>query len=74
MPPRNHKSWLSQPKVESISSTAYNCPEIFAQEQELIFKKVFLINDQHTWPSSIKKLFLDQKTILDQKNFFQSAG
>jgi len=42
MPPRNHKKWLAQPKVDSISSTAYNCPEIFAQEQELIFKKVWV--------------------------------
>ena len=42
MPPRNHKSWLAKPNVESISSTAYNSPEIFAQEQEQIFKKVWV--------------------------------
>ena len=42
MPPRNHNKWLAKPKVNSISSTAYNCPEIFAQEQELIFKKVWV--------------------------------
>ena len=42
MPPRNHKNWLAKPKVESISSSAYNCPEIFEQEQEQIFKKVWV--------------------------------
>ena len=42
MPPRNHKNWLAQPNVESISSTAYNSPEIFEQEEELIFKKVWV--------------------------------
>ena len=42
MPPRNHANWLKKPVVESISSTAYNCPEIFAQEQELIFSKVWV--------------------------------
>ena len=42
MPPRNHKSWLAQPNIESISSSAYNSPEIFAQEQERIFSKVWV--------------------------------
>ena len=42
MPPRNHKDWLAKPNVESISSTAYNSPEIFEQEQEQIFKKVWV--------------------------------
>ena len=42
MPPRNHKNWLAQPNVESISSTAYNSPEIFAREQEHIFSKVWV--------------------------------
>ena len=42
MAPRNHKNWLAQPNVESISSTAYNSPEIFEMEQELIFKKVWV--------------------------------
>jgi len=42
MPPRNHSKWLAKPKVESISSTAYNSPEVFAQEQEQIFKKVWV--------------------------------
>ena len=42
MPPRNHKNWLAQPNVESISSTAYNSQEIFAQEQEQIFSKVWI--------------------------------
>ena len=42
MPPRNHKNWLAQPNIESISSTAYNSPEIFAQEQEQIFSKVWV--------------------------------
>jgi len=42
MPARNHKNWLKKPKVECISSTAYNSPEIFEQEEELIFKKVWV--------------------------------
>jgi methanesulfonate monooxygenase large subunit len=42
MPARNHKQWLKKPAVEFISSTAYNSPEIFEQEQELIFKKVWV--------------------------------
>ena len=42
MPPRNHKSWLAKPNVESISSEAYNCPEIFKQEIERIFSKVWV--------------------------------
>ena len=42
MPPRNHKNWLKKPNVESISSIAYNNAEIFEQEQEQIFKKVWV--------------------------------
>jgi methanesulfonate monooxygenase large subunit len=42
MPPRNHKNWLAQPTVESISSKCYNNYEIFKQEQEQIFSKVWV--------------------------------
>ena len=42
MPPRNHTNWLKQPKVEAISSECYNNAEIFEQEQEQIFKKVWV--------------------------------
>ena len=42
MPPRNHNQWQKQPKVESISSEIYNSFNIFKQEQEDIFSKVWV--------------------------------
>ena len=42
MPPRNHKDWLKQPKVEHISSEIYSSHEIYKREQELIFSKVWI--------------------------------
>lgn len=42
MPPRNHKQWSSTPRIEAISSRAYNNYEIYKQEQELIFSKVWV--------------------------------
>ncbi len=42
MPPRNHKSWTSKPKVESISSKCYNNQAIFDMEIEQIFSKVWI--------------------------------
>ena len=42
MPPRNHKNWLATPNVEYISSECYNNADIFAQEQERIFSKVWV--------------------------------
>ena len=42
MPPRNHKQWSSAPQVEAISSRAYNNYEVYKQEQELIFSKVWI--------------------------------
>ena len=42
MPPRNHKNWTATPKVEYISSECYNNFEVFQQEQELIFSKVWI--------------------------------
>ena len=42
MPPRNHTQWLKDPQVESISSRCYNNYEIFAQEQQQIFAKVWV--------------------------------
>ena len=42
MPPRNHKSWLTKPKVEAISSEIYNSFDIYKQEQEDIFSKVWV--------------------------------
>ena len=42
MPPRNHKTWLKQPKVESVSSEIYSSYDIFKQEQQDIFSKVWV--------------------------------
>ena len=42
MAPRNHKSWLTKPKVEAISSEIYNSFDIYKQEQEDIFSKVWV--------------------------------
>ena len=42
MPPRNHKNWLAEPKVESISSKCYNNQAIFDMEIEQIFSKVWI--------------------------------
>ena len=42
MPPRNHKNWLKQPKVEYISSEIYSSYELFEQEQAMIFSKVWV--------------------------------
>ena len=43
MPPRNHKAWLKQPKVESVSSEIYSSYDIFKQEQQDIFSKVWAL-------------------------------
>ena len=37
MAPRNHKNWISAPKVEYISSDCYNSYEVYRAEQEQIF-------------------------------------
>ena len=42
MPPRNHKTWLKTPKVEHISSEIYSSYEVYKQEQENIFSKVWV--------------------------------
>jgi methanesulfonate monooxygenase large subunit len=42
MPPRNHNNWTKTPKVEYISSECYNNFEVFQQEQEHIFSKVWV--------------------------------
>ena len=42
MPPRNHQNWTKTPNVEYISSECYNNNEIFQQEQEHIFSKVWI--------------------------------
>ena len=42
MAPRNHKNWLKKPKVEYISSEIYSSYELFEQEQEMIFSKVWV--------------------------------
>jgi methanesulfonate monooxygenase large subunit len=42
MAPRNHKNWLSTPKVEFISSECYNNHSIYQQEIEQIFSKVWV--------------------------------
>ena len=42
MPPRNHNTWLKQPKVESISSEIYNSHAIYVEEQQKIFSEVWV--------------------------------
>ena len=42
MPPRNHKDWTKEPKVEHISSSIYSSHDIYKQEQENIFSKVWV--------------------------------
>ena len=42
MPPRNHKNWLKQPNVESVSSEIYSSRKIFNEEIESIFSKVWV--------------------------------
>lgn len=42
MPARNHKNWLKTPDVEWISSECYSDYNIFKQEQEEIFSKVWI--------------------------------
>ena len=42
MPPRNHRDWTKTPKVEHISSSIYSSHEIYKQEQENIFSKVWV--------------------------------
>ena len=42
MAPRNHKNWISAPKVEYISSDCYNSYEVYRAEQEQIFSKVWV--------------------------------
>ena len=42
MAPRNHKNWLKQPKIESVSSEIYNSHAIYVEEQEKIFSEVWV--------------------------------
>ena len=42
MPPRNHTTWLKKPKVEAITSKCYNNFEVYEQEIERIFSKVWV--------------------------------
>ena len=42
MPPRNHKSWLSVPPVEAVSSEIYSSQKIYEQEIKNIFAKVWV--------------------------------
>jgi len=42
MPPRNHKNWLKQPDIESVSSEIYSSQKIFNEEIESIFSKVWV--------------------------------
>jgi signal recognition particle subunit SEC65 len=39
---RNHKDWLAEPTVEHISSECYSSHEIYKQEIEKIFSKVWI--------------------------------
>ena len=39
---RNHKQWLKEPTVESISSECYSSHKIYEQEIEKIFSKVWI--------------------------------
>ena len=42
MPPRNHKNWIKEPNLEYVSSEIYSSQEIFEQEIEHIFSKVWV--------------------------------
>jgi len=42
MPPRNHKSWLSVPPVEAVSSEIYSSQKIYEEEIKNIFAKVWV--------------------------------
>ena len=42
MPPRNHKDWVKTPKVEHISSSIYSSHDIYKQELDKIFSKVWI--------------------------------
>ena len=42
MPPRNHRKWLATPNVEYVSSEIYSSQQLFEEEQEKIFSKVWV--------------------------------
>ena len=42
MPPRNHKDWKKEPKVEYINSLIYSDYSLYEQELENIFSKVWV--------------------------------
>jgi methanesulfonate monooxygenase large subunit len=42
MPARNHRNWLKKPLVEYVSSEIYSSQEIFEEEIESIFSKVWV--------------------------------
>ena len=42
MPPRNHRDWTKEPKVEHISSLIYFDHSLYEQELENIFSKVWI--------------------------------
>ena len=42
MPPKNHKSWNKEPNIEYINSKIYSDWDIYSQELETIFSKVWV--------------------------------
>ena len=42
MPPRNHKDWIKEPKVEYINSLIYSDQSLYEQEVKNIFSKVWV--------------------------------
>ena len=42
MPPRNHKNWVKEPNVEYISSKIYSDWDLYSQELDNIFSKVWV--------------------------------
>jgi len=42
MPPRNHKQWRTKPSVEYVSSYIYSDQDLYEQEMEKIFSKVWV--------------------------------
>ena len=42
MPPRNHKDWIKEPKVEYVNSLIYSDQSLYEQEVENIFSKVWV--------------------------------
>ena len=82
MPPRNHKDWSKDPKVEYINSKIYSDWNLYSQELEKIFSKVWvpvcheseLVGDNWYRSSTIAHTPVSVIKIKDHISVYKNTG